>query len=145
MMEMIILVGIPASGKSSFYKELFFNSHIRISMDLLNTRNKEGKLLQYCFETQSKMVIDNTNVSKESRKKYIELAQRNKYEIVGYYFESNIQDCLERNKNRKDSINEIGIKSKYKELEKPLLEEGFNKIYTVKIIDNKFEISTHEV
>lgn len=145
MMEMIILVGIPASGKSSFYKELFFNSHIRISMDLLNTRNKEGKLLQYCFETQSKMVIDNTNVSKESRKKYIELAQRNKYEIVGYYFESNIQDCLERNKNRKDSINEIGIKSKYIELEKPLLEEGFNKIYTVKIIDNKFEISTHEV
>ncbi|MFC7345935.1 AAA family ATPase [Chryseobacterium zhengzhouense] len=144
-MQIIILIGIPASGKSSFYKELFFNSHIRISMDLLNTRNKEGKLLQYCFETQSKMVIDNTNVSKESRKKYIELAQRNKYEIVGYYFESNIQDCLERNKNRKDSINEIGIKSKYKELEKPLLEEGFNKIYTVKIIDNKFEISTHEV
>ncbi len=40
-MEMIIFTGIPASGKSSFYKELFFNSHLRISMDLLNTRNKE--------------------------------------------------------------------------------------------------------
>jgi len=42
-MQIIIFIGIPASGKSSFYKELFFNSHIRISMDLLNTRNKEGK------------------------------------------------------------------------------------------------------
>lgn len=61
---MIIFIGIPASGKSSLYKEFFFNSHIRISMDLLNTRNKEGKLLRYCFETQSKMVIDNTNVTK---------------------------------------------------------------------------------
>ena len=144
-MQIIIFIGIPASGKSSLYKELFFNSHIRISMDLLNTRNKEGKLLQYCFDTQSKMVIDNTNVTKESRQKYIELAQRNKYEIVGYYFESNIQDCLERNKNRKDSIDDIGVKSKYKELEKPLLEEGFDKIYTVKIIDNQFEISNYEV
>lgn len=50
-MEMIIFTGIPASGKSSFYKELFFNSHLRISMDLLNTRNKENKLMQYGFET----------------------------------------------------------------------------------------------
>lgn len=144
-MEMNIFIGIPASGKSSFYKELFFNSHIRISMDLLNTRNKEGKLLQYCFETQSKMVIDNTNVTKESRKKYIEFAQQNKYEVIGYYFESNIQDCMERNKNRKDSINEIGIKSKYKELEKPLFEEGFDKIFRVKIVDQKFEIKDYEI
>ena len=144
-MEMIIFIGIPASGKSSFYKELFFNSHIRISMDLLNTRNKEGKLLHYCFETQSKMVIDNTNVTKEGRKKYIELALQNKYEIIGYYFDSNIQDCMERNKSRKDSINEIGIKAKYKELEKPLIEEGFSKIFNVKIVGQKFEINDYEI
>uniref|UniRef100_A0AAU6WVW6 Uncharacterized protein n=1 Tax=Chryseobacterium endophyticum TaxID=1854762 RepID=A0AAU6WVW6_9FLAO len=34
-------------------------------MDLLNTRNKENRLLQYCFETQSRMVIDNTNVTRK--------------------------------------------------------------------------------
>ncbi|MCJ8153279.1 hypothetical protein MKJ01_05825 [Chryseobacterium sp. SSA4.19] len=144
-MEMIIFIGIPASGKSSFYKELFFNSHIRISMDLLNTRNKEGKLLHYCFETQSKMVIDNTNITIESRRKYIDLSQRNQYKIIGYYFENNLQDCLERNKSRKDSINEIGIKAKYKELEKPLFTEGFDTIFNVKIIDSKFEISSYEI
>lgn len=87
-MEMIIFIGIPASGKSSLYKELLFNSHIRISMDLLNTRNKEGKLLQYCFDTQSKMVIDNTNVSSKERKRYIDLARQNKYKILAYYSES---------------------------------------------------------
>lgn len=144
-MEMIIFIGIPACGKSSFYKELFFNSHIRISMDLLNTRNKEGKLVQYCFETQSKMVIDNTNVTAESRKKYIHLGQRNQYQIIGYYFESNVLDCLERNKNRKEPINEIGIKAKYKELEKPLFTEGFDKIFSVKTVNNTFEISSYEI
>ncbi|WP_241331316.1 AAA family ATPase [Chryseobacterium arthrosphaerae] len=144
-MEMIIFTGIPASGKSSLYKELFFNSHIRISMDLLNTRNKEGKLLQYCFDTQSKMVIDNTNVSRENRRRYIQLAIQNKYSIVGYFFESDIRDCLERNKNRKDSINETGIKAKYKELELPSLEEGFDQIVKVKIINNQFKISDYEI
>ncbi|MDQ1162971.1 putative kinase [Chryseobacterium sp. SORGH_AS 447] len=144
-MEMIIFTGIPASGKSSFYKELFFNSHLRISMDLLNTRNKENKLMQYGFETQSRMVIDNTNVTRESRKKYIESAKQNQYQIIGYFFESPVQDCLERNKNRKDSINEIGIKAKYKELEKPDYTEGFDKIFSVKIINNTFEISDYEI
>jgi predicted kinase len=144
-MEMIIFIGIPASGKSSFYKELFFNSHIRISMDLLNTRNKEGKLLQYCFETQSKMVIDNTNVTVESRRRYIHPGQRNRYQIIGYYFESNVLDCLERNKNRKEPINEIGIKAKYKTLEKPSFTEGFDKIFNVKTINNTFEISSYEI
>lgn len=142
---MIIFTGIPASGKSSFYKELFFNSHLRVSMDLLNTRNKENKLLQYGFETQSRMVIDNTNVTRESRKKYIEAAKQNRYQITGYFFESPVQDCLERNKNRKDSINETGIKAKYKELEKPGFEEGFDKIFTVTIVNNTFEITPYEI
>ncbi len=144
-MEMIIFTGIPASGKSSFYKELFFNSHVRISMDLLNTRNKENRLMQYCFETQSKMVIDNTNVTRESRKKYIESAKQNKYQIIGYFFESSVPDCLERNRNRKGAINEIGIKAKYKDLEKPGPEEGFDKIFTVKIVNNTFETSPYEI
>ena len=114
-------------------------------MDLLNTRNKEGKLLQYCFDTQSKMVIDNTNVSSKERKRYIDLARKNKYKILAYYFESDTKTCLERNKNRKDFINEIGIKAKFKELEPPSLEEGFDKIVQVKIINTQFEISDYEI
>lgn len=144
-MEMIIFTGIPASGKSSLYKELFFNSHLRISMDLLNTRNKEHKLMQYAFETQSGMVIDNTNVTRESRKKYIQLAKQNQYQVIGYFFESSVPDCLERNRNRKDTIKEIGIKAKYKDLEMPGSKEGFDKLFNVKIVNNTFEISPYEI
>ena len=101
--------------------------------------------MQYAFETQSGMVIDNTNVTRESRKKYIESAKQNRYQIIGYFFESPVEDCLERNKNRKDSINEIGIKAKYKDLEKAGFKEGFDKLFNVKIVNNTFEISPYEI
>jgi predicted kinase len=34
-MQAVILVGIQAAGKSPFYRERFFGSHVRISLDLL--------------------------------------------------------------------------------------------------------------
>jgi hypothetical protein len=66
-MEAIIFCGIQASGKTSFYKEHFFKTHIRISLDLLNTRRKENIFLQTCFETQQRFVVDNTKRSKEGQ------------------------------------------------------------------------------
>ncbi len=141
-MQTIIFIGIQASGKSSFYKSHFFNSHVRISMDLLNTRNKEAAFLDTCFHYQTAFVVDNTNPSKQDRAKYIELAKKNKYEIVGYYFSSSIKDSLERNKLRtgKDQIPEIGIKSCYKRLETPSWNEGFDKLYYVQIAKDGFII-----
>jgi len=55
-MEVILLIGIQASGKSTFYKEKFFNSHIRISNDLLKTKNREKQLLEYCINTKMPIV-----------------------------------------------------------------------------------------
>jgi len=40
-MELIIFIGIQATGKSEFYKRRFYNTHIRINLDMLKTRNKE--------------------------------------------------------------------------------------------------------
>ena len=37
MNEIVIFVGIPASGKTSFYKERFFPSHVYVSQDQLRT------------------------------------------------------------------------------------------------------------
>ena len=68
-MQAIIFIGIQATGKSTFYKTNFFNSHIRLSMDLLNTRNKENRFLETCFHTQARFVVDNTNPTSEERKK----------------------------------------------------------------------------
>ena len=141
-MEAVIFIGIQATGKSTFYKTKFFNSHVRLSMDLLNTRNKENRFLETCFQTQSRFVIDNTNPSIESRNKYIRLAKKNKYKVVGYYFNSSIENALQRNDIRKgkEKIPEIGIKACHKSLVIPSREEGFDKLYFVKICKNDFVI-----
>ncbi len=34
-MECVILIGIPASGKSTFYRERFAGTHTHISKDLM--------------------------------------------------------------------------------------------------------------
>jgi predicted kinase len=139
-MQAIIFIGIQATGKSTFYKANFFNSHIRLSMDLMNTRNRENQFLTTCFRTQARFVIDNTNPTSDERKKYIELAKENKYEVVGYYFSSSIEEALKRNKLRKskDKVPEVGIKGCYAKLEMPTANEGFDKLYFVKATNNEF-------
>lgn len=141
-MEIIIFIGIPGSGKSTFYKENFFNSHVRISLDLLNTRFKESEYLNLSLNLQQRILIDNTNVTTIDRKRYIEPAKQKRYTVTGYYFESKVRECLGRNARRpeKDRINKIGILAKYKALELPAYEEGFNKLYYVSIEEGTFKI-----
>ncbi|WP_255594081.1 AAA family ATPase [Pontibacter sp. HSC-14F20] len=95
-MEASIFCGIQASGKSTFYKKHFFNTYVRISLDLLRRRHRENLFLKSCLKTQMRFVVDNTNPSVEERVKYIELAKAARYEVVGYYFETEV----ERNSQR---------------------------------------------
>ncbi|UZR95275.1 ATP-binding protein [Chondrinema litorale] len=142
-MEAIIFTGIQGSGKSTFYKEYFFNTHIRISLDLLNTRNKQNLFLETCFATHSKFVVDNTSPTIEDRKLFIDQARARKYKIIGYYFKSTLDDALERNNQRtgKQRIPEVGVKACYKKIVLPTYQEGFDELYSVEIKDNKFIIS----
>lgn len=141
-MEIIIFCGIQASGKTTFYKENFFKSHVRISLDQLNTRNKEQVFIQACFSVQQRFVVDNTNPAKDERAKYIEAAKAHKYKVIGYYFKSTVNDAIMRNSQRigKENIREIGIRATNNKLEVPSIGEGFDKLYSVEIIDNTFNV-----
>ena len=141
-MQAIIFIGIQASGKSTFYVEHFFDTHMRISMDLLNTRNKETQFLQKCLDLQQSVVIDNTNPTKADRERYIRLFKENNYEVVGYYFQSVISDAMKRNERRegKKKIPELGISATYKKLELPSYEEGFDQLYYVTLGEAVFNI-----
>lgn len=141
-MEIIIFCGIQASGKTTFYKENFFMSHVRISLDQLNTRNKEQVFIQACFSVQQRFVVDNTNPTKDERAKYIEAAKAHKYKVIGYYFKSTVNDAIMRNSQRigKENIREIGIRATNNKLEVPSIGEGFDVLYSVEIIDNTFNV-----
>ena len=99
-MQAVILIGIQASGKSTFCKERLFDTHVRINLDMLRTRHREQRLLAACIEAKQPFVIDNTNPTKEDRARYIALAKAAGFRVVGYYFASQIQECKERNAAR---------------------------------------------
>ena len=102
-MEAVIFVGLQASGKSSFYRERFFRTHLRINLDMLKTRHREKRFLEVCLETSLPFVIDNTNPSIADREPYIAAAKTKGYRIACYYFQSKIEDCKRRNAARPES------------------------------------------
>jgi len=102
--------------------------------------------LQTCFALQQPFVVDNTNITRRERHKYIEKAKTYKSKIKGYYFPTNVTDALARNKNRtgKENIPAAGIISTYKKVEVPVLAEGFDKLYQVSIAGGDFVITSME-
>ncbi len=135
-MEAVIFIGIQATGKSSFYKERFFATHVRINLDMLKTRHREGILLRACVAAQQSFVVDNTNVLARERARYIALAKPAGFRVSGYYFPSRLQDALARNRQRELAapIPDMGVIAKYGSLQPPSLEEGFDVLYTVRIL-----------
>lgn len=138
--EAVVFCGIQASGKTTFYRERFFETHVRISMDLLRTRRREGALLEACLASGQRFVVDNTNPSREERRRYVAPALAAKFDVVAYAFEARPRDAIERNDPRlgKQRIPIGGILGTFKRLERPRLDEGFSAIYRVTIVDGGF-------
>lgn len=134
-MEAIIFIGIQATGKSTFYKDIFFRTHLRINLDMLKTRNREDILLEACVKAKQPFVIDNTNSSVMDRKKYIDIAKAAGFKVIGYYFQSSIGEAILRNEKRvgKEHIPLAGIKSTHSKLQLPDKDEGFDELYYVRI------------
>jgi predicted kinase len=138
MMEAVIFIGIQATGKSTFYRRSFFNTHIRINLDMLKTRNRQRILLAACLEARQPFVIDNTNLTREARAGYISQAKAAGFSVTGYYFKSALLAALERNRHRsgKSLIPEKGIFAAYRKLELPRFEEGFDQLFYVEIAED---------
>lgn len=132
-MEAVVLVGIQASGKSTFYKQRFFDTHVRISRDLLRTRNRERRLLDVCLETHQPFVVDNTSVLAEERARYVGPARAAGFRVVCYYFRTETRAAIARNRLRQGRavVPIPGILGTYKKLEEPRMEEGFDEMYAV--------------
>ncbi|WP_413200948.1 AAA family ATPase [Nostoc piscinale] len=135
-MQLIIFIGIQASGKSTFYSQRFSDTHIRINLDMLKTRHREKRLIETCLEIGQSFVVDNTNPTPEERERYILLAKNQGFRITGYYFESKIADSIQRNQNRKpeQQVPDKGIRGTYSRLILPRYEEGFDELYYVRLI-----------
>lgn len=138
-MEIIIFTGMQASGKTSFYKQNFFNTHVRVNLDMLKTRHREKVLVEALIESKTPFVVDNTNPSKADRNRYLSYVRGANVKIVSFFFDSSLDDCLRRNALRtgKERIPDVGLRSCAKKIEIPEFDEPFDEIYAVRLNDAK--------
>jgi predicted kinase len=144
--DVILFIGIPASGKSTFYKERFFTSHIRLNLDMLHTRRKLSLLFRACLDAKQSCVIDNTNLKAKERATYIEAARNARFQTIGYFFTPNARRAQAWNNERQGAarVPDVALWSAMKTLEVPTRTEGFDALYTV-ILDDQGQFIVTEV
>lgn len=137
-MEGVIFVGVQGSGKTTFYRERFADTHVRISLDMLRTRRREQLLLQACFEGKQSFVIDNTNPLPADRARYVEPARAAGFEVAAYYFETSFCEAIGRNNQRtgKKKIPVPSVAGTFRKMQRPTLAERFDALYLVTISED---------
>jgi predicted kinase len=136
-MEAVILVGVQGAGKSTFYRERFFDTHVRINLDMLKTRKREQLLVAACLEAGQSFVVDNTNPQASDRARYIALARAKGSRVIAYFFDVPLRDAMHRNNQRKlrKKIPPVAVAGTHKKLELPRKDEGFDQIFTVQVAE----------
>lgn len=135
-------MGIQATGKSTFFRERFFRSHVRINLDMLGTRHREARLIETCLATGISFVVDNTNPTALDRARYLVPARAAGFAITGYYFASQVAAARLRNAGRApdEQVPERGLLGAAGRLERPRLAEGYGALYYVRIADSGFAV-----
>lgn len=135
--ELIIFVGIQASGKSTYYHTHFAATHVHVSKDLMpTTRNRDEKQLQLieaALKQGRSVVVDNTNPTPAVRAPLVELGRRHGARVLAYYFETTVKDAVARNRGRegKARVPDVAIFVTAKKMVPPGFNEGFDEVRVI--------------
>jgi predicted kinase len=148
-LEVVVLIGLQASGKSTFYRKRFAETHAHVSKDnFRNNPRPQRRLEQLVREALSagrSVVVDNTNPKRADREAIIRIAREHGARVVGYNFERNTKASVARNAQRegKARVEDVAIFSTAKAMEFPSLSEGFDALYFVRMApEHGFTIET---
>ncbi len=142
----IVFVGIPASGKTTFFKEYLLPlGYEHINLDTLRTRHREALLLEECFESGKSFVVDNTNVSYDLRGRYVRMAHDAGYHVTCIFFQSRIKDCLARNNARGGNVPDCAVANMSRNLQLPKADEGFDELFFARITQGGYEITDYKL
>lgn len=149
------MVGIQGSGKTTLAKKEF-PEHIHISLDnmkspdggrdrllmryreeiqnhdsdLSNNRRAEYMLVLDALQEGRNVVIDNTNITREIRKKYIDLAHEYSAVINVIFFQNHLK-AQKQNARRPEPVPKNVLDSFLRDLEPPHEDEGIDSIRIV--------------
>jgi len=139
-MELIILIGLPAAGKSTFAQQYFAATHEYVSKDRLRNngrpRRRQARRIDAALQAGRSVVVDNTNATIEERTALICLGQAYGAHIAGYYFPTAAGDALVRNRARtgKARVPAVAVYATRKKLIPPGDAEGFDALFAVRIL-----------
>ncbi len=130
-----MLIGLPAAGKTTFYRRYFAATHRHISKDLWpNARHKERRqqaALAEAFAAGHSVVVDNTNPTAAERARIITIARASGARVVGYFLDVPTRESVGRNAGREDRarVPNVAIFTTAKRLQPPTLAEGFDQLF----------------
>lgn len=130
-MEAIILCGPQGAGKSTFCRERYWDSHVRINYDMLRTRRREAILLAACIEARQPFVVDATNPAALDRARYLLPAASAGFRLVGIEFRVATETALVRNAGRmgRARVPDKAVWATARKMESLSFAEGFDEIW----------------
>ncbi|XP_014773495.1 uncharacterized protein F21D5.5 isoform X1 [Octopus bimaculoides] len=147
--ELILLVGYPAGGKTTFVKTHLEPAHyVHINRDILGNWKKCVALCRQNLENGKSVVVDNTNPDKESRKRYIDVAKQLSIPCRCFHFAVSLNHARHNEKYRvmiskSKPVADMVMHAYRKHLEVPTISEGFLEILSINFVP-KFSSPMHE-
>jgi predicted kinase len=136
-LEVVVLVGLQGSGKTSFYRQRFATTHALVSRDLFrhNPRpsRRQATLIEEALAGGRSVVVDNTSPTPVERAAILEVARRFGARTSCYFFAPDVRAAIARNALRegKARIPVVAILATAKRLDPPSRAEGFDRLYVV--------------
>lgn len=146
--KLVMLRGLPASGKTTYAKQLVDKGWVRVNKDDLRamlhnskfSKSNEAFILSLRDEiiiralvNGNNVVVDDTNLDPKHACQFQSIAQEFMADYEEKFFDTDIMTCIERNKNRENSVPEKVIYDMYSRYLMPKLP------YTVPYDDTKEE------
>jgi predicted kinase len=138
MPTVAVLVGLQASGKTTFCREVLGNAYVLVSKDRFpNARNRQGRqmrLIRQALDGGQDVAVDNTNPSPAEWQPLIQAARAAGARVVAYWFHPDLAGSMLRNAARlgRSRVPDVGIHATMARLERPRAADGFDAVLDVR-------------